>query len=173
MYFGGARLVDEPTEFDKIAASDFGRCGEAATVRSEAEDERRPPRAISPPPPKYEKACPQAFLYFGGARLVDEPTEFDKIAASDFGRCGEAATVRSEAEDERRPPRAISPPPPKYEKACPRAFLYFGGARLKAASRLAQQKKPKACSGHEQTVRRYSQQHALEVELLRDAAQEI
>ena len=27
--------------FDKIAEGDFGRCGAAATVRSEAEDERR------------------------------------------------------------------------------------------------------------------------------------
>src|SRR5882762_3116370 len=33
--------------------SRVGRCSEAATVRSEAEDERRPPRAISPSPPIY------------------------------------------------------------------------------------------------------------------------
>ena len=37
--------MDEPTEFDKIAWSEFGRRGLAAAVRSEAEDERPSPAA--------------------------------------------------------------------------------------------------------------------------------
>jgi hypothetical protein len=40
--------VDEPTGFDKIAWSDFGRRGLAAAVRSEAEDERPSPAASNP-----------------------------------------------------------------------------------------------------------------------------
>jgi hypothetical protein len=39
-------------QFDNPALRRVGRCSEDATVRSEAEDERRPPRAIPPSPPK-------------------------------------------------------------------------------------------------------------------------
>ena len=45
------------------------------------------------------------FFYFGGVELVDEPTEFDKIAGR-FWTLPLAATVRSEAEDERPSPVA-------------------------------------------------------------------
>jgi hypothetical protein len=40
--------VDEPTGFDKNRGAIFGRCGLAAAVRSEAEDERPSPAASNP-----------------------------------------------------------------------------------------------------------------------------
>jgi integrase len=45
----------EAREFDNPALRRVGRRSEAVAVRSEAEDERRPPRAISPSPPKYKR----------------------------------------------------------------------------------------------------------------------
>jgi len=64
-----------------------------STLSATAEIKRDPPRIL---------------FYFGGAGCVDGPTGSTK-SQLDFGRCSPAATVRSEAEDERPSPAASNP----------------------------------------------------------------
>jgi hypothetical protein len=68
--------VEEPTEFDINRGAIFGRRGLAAAVRSEAQDERLSPAASNLTlSAKIKRACFEALFYFGGAGLVEEPTE--------------------------------------------------------------------------------------------------
>jgi len=71
--------VDEPTGFDKNRGAIFGRRGLAATVRSEAEDERPSPAASNPTLSATLNPWVSSGLIDGWTRRVYAGVRYDRI----------------------------------------------------------------------------------------------